>query len=78
MSSFQHRKMEIDRLDTNRMVSIMSKRQSLSPTAQAAVKAGIATSNTGSSAGETGSSHLLTGPSFNALIAQFLTEQKGW
>jgi hypothetical protein len=77
MSNFKHRRMQIDRLDTNRMVSIMSKRQSLSPTAQAAVKAGIAASNAIATTSGMGALHLLNGPSFNMAIAEFLTELKG-
>jgi hypothetical protein len=74
MSNFKHRKMRSDRLDTNRMVSIMSQRQSLSPTAQAAVKAHVALLAADSSKSDL---HALSGPSFNAAIAQILTELKG-
>jgi hypothetical protein len=77
MSNFRHRKMRTDRLDTNWLVSIMSKQQSLSPTAQAAVKAGISAAKASAQTNAEAPFNLLDGPSFNAPIAQILIDQKG-
>jgi hypothetical protein len=59
-------------LDANRLISLIANRQSLSPTAQAALMAGVHRGDTGDSAG---AGQVISGPSFNADIAQLLT---GW
>jgi hypothetical protein len=60
-------------LDANRLISLIANRQSLSPTAQAAL---IAAVHRGAADQDGPDGQLNSGPSFNADIAQLLTEWK--
>lgn len=73
MNAFLHKGRKKGLLDANRLISLIAHRQSLSPTAQAALVAGVQRKGAFPDAQD---QQIVSGPSFNADIAQLITDWK--